>query len=172
MAGPRWTSLLDAVTQGSIVLLPHAQTLIPQSKAFLALLWELEERGFFPPAEAAAVTRYVARTSLGPEPFRRRPYVVKPYLEREGLGVRFSGEIAPRERGRLVKGPVVCQERLEVARARVPVATGRGWRRETRHLIFGVFLTGNDVAGIYTRAGARITGREAVYFPALLRGGF
>jgi glutathionylspermidine synthase len=172
MAGPRWASLLDAVTQGSIVLLPHAQTLIPQSKAFLALLWELEERGFFPPAEAAAVTRYVARTSLGPEPFRRRPYVVKPYLEREGFGVRFSGEIAPRERGRLVKGPVVCQERLEVARARVPVATGRGWRRETRHLIFGVFLTGNDVAGIYTRAGARITGREAVYVPALLRGGF
>jgi len=51
----------------------------------------------------------------------------------------------------------------------VPVATARGWRRESRHAIFGVFLAGNEVAGIYTRAGARITGREAVYLPALLR---
>ena len=169
LAGPRWAPLLDAVTRGSIALLPDAQALIPQSKAFLALLWELEGQGFFPPAEAAAVTRYVACTSLGPERFGRRPYVVKPYLEREGLGVRFSGEIAPRELGRLVKGPVVCQERVAVTRARVPVATGRGWRREARHLIFGVFLAGSDVAGIYTRAGSRITGREAVYVPALLR---
>ena len=54
-------------------------------------------------------------------------------------------------------------------RARGPVATARGWAREPRHLIFGVFLVGNEVAGIYTRAGARITGREAVYVPALLR---
>ena len=38
-----------------------------------------------------------------------------------------------------------------------------------RVLIFGVFLAGNDIAGIYTRAGARITGREAVYLPALRR---
>jgi hypothetical protein len=38
-----------------------------------------------------------------------------------------------------------------------------------RHLIFGVFLAGTEIAGIYTRAGARITGREAVYMPALLR---
>jgi glutathionylspermidine synthase len=48
----------------------------------------------------------------------------------------------------------------------------RGWARERRHLIFGVFLTGNETAGIYTRAGARITGREAVFIPTLLRGRF
>ena len=53
-------------------------------------------------------------------------------------------------------------------RARVPVATARGFAQEERHLIFGAFLAGNEVAGVYTRAGAKITGREAVYVPALL----
>jgi len=169
LAEPRWAPLLDAADTGGIALLPQMHALVPQSKAFLALLWELEAQGFFPPAEAAAIKRYVALTALGPEPFGRRQYVIKPYLEREGLGVRFSTDIAPRERRALVEGPVVCQEKLDVARVRLPVATGRGWSRETRHLIFGVFLTGCEVAGIYTRAGARITGREAVFVPALLR---
>jgi glutathionylspermidine synthase len=168
LAEPRWTPLLKAAAKGKIAMLPPAHALIPQSKAFLALCCELEPQGFFPPAEAAAIRHYVARTALGPASFGRRPYVIKPYLEHEGRGVRFSSELRPRERQRLLQGPVVCQERIEVARARVPVATGRGWKREARHMIFGVFLAGSDVAGIYTRAGARVTGREAVYTPTLI----
>ena len=170
LAEPRWAPLLDAATEGKIAMLPRAHALIPQSKAFLALCWELEAQGFFPPAEAAAIRRYVARTALTPEGLDGRPYVIKPYLEHEGHGVYFSSELHARERRRLLQDPVVCQERLEVTQARVPVATARGWRREARHLIFGVFLTGSSVAGIYTRAGARITGREAVYMPTLIGG--
>jgi glutathionylspermidine synthase len=169
LAEPRWAPLLEATAGGRIARLPPPHALIPQSKACLALCWELESRGFFPPAEAAAVRQYLARTTLGPEPFGRRPYVIKPYLEREGLGVRFSTDLAPAERRRLVEGPAVCQERLDVLRARVPVATGRGWRHEARHLIFGVFLAGHEIAGVYTRAGARVTGREAVYVPVVVR---
>ena len=169
LAEPRWAPLLAAVAGDRIAMLPQAHALIPQSKAFLALLWELEGRGFFPPAEAAAVTRYIALTTLDADHFGRKACVVKPYLEREGHGVRFSGELEMPERRRLLDAPVVYQERLEVAQARVPVATGRGWKREARHLIFGVFLTGTEIAGVYTRAGARITGREAVYVPTLLR---
>jgi glutathionylspermidine synthase len=169
LAGPRYGPLLEAVGSGALAMLPPAHALIPQSKAFLALAWELEAQGFFPPTEAAAVRQYVARTALTPESLGRGPYVIKPYLEREGHGVRFSAELSPRERRRLVDGPVVCQERFDVLSARVPVATARGWTREPRHLIFGVFLAGREVAGLYTRAGARITGREAVYLPAVLR---
>jgi glutathionylspermidine synthase len=169
LAGPRHGPLLEAVGSGALAMLPPAHALIPQSKAFLALAWELEAQGFFPPTEAAAVRQYVARTALTPESLGRGPYVIKPYLEREGHGVRFSTELSPRERRQLVDGPVVCQERLDVLSARVPVATARGWTREPRHLIFGVFLAGREIAGIYTRAGARVTGREAVYLPAVLR---
>jgi len=166
-AEPRWTPLLAAVAEGTLPMLPSPAALIPQSKAFLALLWELEGTGFFPPAEAAAITQYVARTTLDPSAFGRRGYVIKPYLEREGHGVRFSADTTAAERRRLAAAPVVYQERLDVTRARVPVATAYGWTRESRHLIFGVFMTGNAIAGLYTRAGARITGREAVYLPAL-----
>jgi glutathionylspermidine synthase len=170
LAEPRFAPLLEAVGSGTLAMLPPAHALIPQSKAFMALACELEAQGFFPPTEAAAIRQYVAMTALTPEPLGRRPYVIKPYLEREGHGVLFSTELSPLERQRLVDGPVVCQERLDVLTARVPVATARGWTREARHLIFGVFLTGREIAGIYTRAGARITGREAVYLPAVLPG--
>jgi glutathionylspermidine synthase len=168
LAAPGHGPLLEAVGSGALAMLPPAHALIPQSKAFLALAWELEAQGFFPPTEAAAIRQYVARTALAPEMLGRGPYVIKPYLEREGHGVRFSTELSPRERRRLVDGPVVCQEQLDVLSARVPVATARGWTHERRHLIFGVFLTGREIAGIYTRAGARITGREAVYVPAVV----
>jgi glutathionylspermidine synthase len=171
LADARWRPLLSAVADRRIAMLPSPAALIPQSKAFVALLWELREQGFFPPTEAAAVTRYVARTTLDARVFGQAGYVIKPYLEREGRGVRFSGELSARERRRVLDAPVVYQERLDVARARIPVATRRGWKREARHLIFGVFLTGGEIAGIYTRAGARITGREAVYVPTLVRRG-
>mgnify|MGYP003693777509 CR=1 FL=1 len=98
----------------------------PRARRSLALCWELEAQGFFPPAESAAIRHYVARTALGPEAFGRRAYVIKPYLEHEGRGVRFSNELRPRERSRLLREPVVCQERIHVTQARVPIATGRG----------------------------------------------
>ena len=169
LAEPRWAPLRDAMAEGRIAMLPPAHALVPQSKAFLALCAELEPQGFFPPAEAAAIRHYVARTTLGPESFGRQPYVIKPYLEHEGRGVRFSTELGSRERRRLLQGPVVCQERIEIMQAPVAVATGGGWTREARYPIFGVFLAGSEIAGVYTRAGARITGREAVYIPTLIR---
>ena len=147
-AWPRFGPLLEAAGSGALAMLPPAHALIPQSKAFLALTGELEAQGFFPPTEAAAIRQYVARTTLTPEVLGRGPYVIKPYLEREGHGVRFSTELSPRERRRLVDGPVVCQEQLDVLSARVPVATARGWTRESRHLIFGVFLADREIAGI------------------------
>ena len=167
LAEAPWAPPPDAMAEGEVAMLPPAHTLIPQSKGFLALCWELEAQGFFPPAETAAIRHYVARTALGPEVFGRHPYVIKPYLEHEGRGVRLSSELCPRERSRLLHEPVVCQEQIAVMRAWVPIATGRGWKREARHLIFGVFLAGTSIAGIYTRAGGRITGREAVYTPTL-----
>jgi glutathionylspermidine synthase len=166
LAAPRFAPLLDGVASGVLPVLPPPHALIPQSKAFLALAWELEAQAFFPPAEAAAVRQYMAKTALTSAPLGRGPYVIKPYLEREGHGVCFSAELSPRARRRLIDGPVVCQEQLDVLRARVPVGTGGGWRREWRHLVFGVFLSGREIAGLYTRAGARVTGREAVYLPA------
>src|SRR5262249_45457527 len=100
LAEARWRSLLSAVADRRVALLPSPAALIPQSKAFLALLWELRAQGFFPPTEAAAVTRYVARTTLDARVFGQRGYVIKPYLEREGRGVRFSSQVSAQERRR------------------------------------------------------------------------
>src|SRR5262249_39377247 len=48
LAEPRWAFLVEAAARGTVALLPAAHVPIPQSKAFLALLWELEAQGFFP----------------------------------------------------------------------------------------------------------------------------
>ncbi len=169
LARPRFEPLLELVRAGRLPLLPAAASLIPQSKAFLALLWELLDRDFFPPAEAASIRRHVPRTALDPRQLGRAPYVVKPYLEHEGLGVVFSRDLTPRARRRVRRADVVYQERLDLTRVRLPVGTVAGWRLEERSLVFGVFLTDGRIAGVYTRAGACITGREAVFVPVLLR---
>jgi glutathionylspermidine synthase len=170
-ADPALAPLTELACSGALPMLPPAHCLIPQSKAFLALMWELCGQGFFPAAEAAAIRAHVPEVVLDPARLRGRPHVVKPYLEREGQGVRFSSDLRPRERRRVAAADVVYQERVELTRARLPVATARGFRTEERTLVFGVFLAGSEVAGVYTRAGAAITGREAVFAPLVIAGG-
>ena len=167
-ADPALAPLLALAEAGAPSILPPAHALVPQSKAFLALVWELERQGFFPAEESAAVRAHVPLTVLDVARLGGRPHVVKPYLEREGQGVRFSAEVGARERRRIRAAEVVYQARVALARARLPVATARGWRGESRSLVFGVFLIGDRVAGAYTRAGAPITGREAVFAPLCL----
>ena len=161
--------VLELVAAGRLLMLPPAAALVAQSKAFLALLRELAAQGFFPATEAAAVRAHVPPTVLDPAALGRRPYVAKPYLEHEGRGVRFSAELDPRARQRLAAADMVYQERLPLPSARLPVATARGWRTEARVLVVGAFLAGDRLAGLYTRAGAPITGREAVFVPVLAR---
>ncbi len=166
-ATPALTPLLDAVAAHRVVMIPGPHAVVSQSKAFLALLHELDGHGFFPPEDAAAIRAYVPPTTLDHRRLRSE-WIAKPFLEREGHGVRFSDELPPRERRRLERTGAVFQQRLELVAARVPVATERGWRDERRFLVFGVFLADDGIAGVYTRAGARITGREAVFLPLVL----
>jgi glutathionylspermidine synthase len=167
LAEPRFDALLNLLRIGHLPMLPPAHSLIPQSKAFLALLWQLLDQGFFPPAEDATIRAHVAFTCLDARQLGRTPYVVKPLLEREGLGVRFSSELRAQERPRMSAANVVFQEALELTTRRVPLGTPAGWRSAKSTLVFGVFLAGAEVAGLYTRAGARVTGREAVFVPTL-----
>jgi glutathionylspermidine synthase len=167
LAVPERDAILDVLAGDGVTMLPPAHAVITQSKAFLALLHALDGHGFFPPHESDAVRAWVPRTVLDPRALGRRPYVVKPYLDREGHGVRFSREMETSERRRLARQDVVYQREVAVARLAVPVGTAHGWRSERRVLVFGVFLAGENVAGVYTRAGAPITGREAVFLPLL-----
>lgn len=148
-------------------MIPGPHAVVSQSKAFLALLHELTAHGFFPPEDGGAIRAYVPPTTLDHRRLRSR-WVAKPFLEREGHGVRFSDDLSPRERRFLERTSTVFQRRLDLLSARIPVATARGWRFERRFLVFGVFVAGDEFAGVYTRAGARITGREAVFLPVVL----
>jgi glutathionylspermidine synthase len=127
-------------------------------------------RGFFPPVETATIRDHVPVTALDWRRLKGKRHVIKPYLEREGAGVRFASALTARERREIAGSDVVYQEELDLVSARIPVATAGGWRAESRVLVFGVYLAGADVAAVYTRAGARVTGREAVFVPTLLRG--
>ncbi|HUG38466.1 MAG TPA: hypothetical protein VML54_16020 [Candidatus Limnocylindrales bacterium] len=96
---------------------------------------------------------------------------MKPYLEREGQGVRFSSDLRPLDRRRAAAADVVYQERVELTRARLPVAPARGVRTEARTLVFGVFLAGREVAGVYTRAGRPSRGARRCSPPLVIAGG-
>jgi hypothetical protein len=67
---------------------------------------------------------------------------------------------------RLMGEDVVSKREVRPARRAVPVVTANDWRRR-RVLVVGMFLVGGEVSGVYTRAGASITGREALFVPLL-----
>ena len=123
-------SLLTPMAEGTIAMLPPAHALVPQSKAFLALLWELEAAGLL----SARRGRGHHAATLRAPPSARSPSVAdrtssSPISSAKDVGVRFSTELGSRERRRLLQGPVVCQERLEITAA--PVARGDGPRLDS-----------------------------------------
>src|SRR5262249_42580765 len=169
-AEPEQHPWLALVADGRLAMVPPATSVASQSKAFLALLHELNDRGFFPPEDAAAIRSYLPPTALAAHRLGRTRWVAKPFLEREGHGVQFSRDLASPDRRRLGRADVVFQRELDLVAARIPIGRADGWKTEERFLVFGVFLAGEEIAGVYTRAGARITGREAVCIPVALTG--
>lgn len=144
-------------------------TFVLQSKAFFALIWELGQRGFFTAEEFQLIRQYVPLTSLSPGVMPGE-FVVKPYYQREGQGVKFSPELTRREIQRLAQEQVVFQERVHSSQINLQRSNGYGDQWIAAYPVFGVFTVHDRARGIYTRAGSVVTGKEAVYVPTFVKG--
>lgn len=139
--------------------------LIPQSKAFLALVWQLMREDFYTSGERELIEHYLVPTYLS---WPGRPCIIKPYLEREGQGVLFSRGLSQEELSVLNDKDMVYQELVNIQTLDIESHTSYNRRYQVVYPILGAFLVADQFAGIYTRLGARITDRYAVVGPTFV----
>ncbi len=156
-----FSRMIPALEKGTLSINPPA-TLISQSKAFFALVWELYRNGFYRPDEAALIETYLPKTALSPKQLNTADYCIKSYFGREGDSVHFSyaGDPGP--------GDWVYQERIPVAPVAMAVHGTTGSHTRTLFPVIGSYLTGNRFAGILTRLGGRVTDHWAFYLPTYI----
>lgn len=141
-------------------------TFISQSKAFLALIWELYKDGFYNKEENELILKYIPYTSLNPDDFHNGDYCAKPYFEREGKGVTLS--INEVDRG-FIKDEMVFQERIPIQTIPLTVHTTMSMTQEVVYPVLGAYVIGNEFGGIYTRAGGAVTDANAIYIPTYVK---
>ncbi|MHB8170803.1 MAG: glutathionylspermidine synthase family protein [Thermincolia bacterium] len=158
--------VLAALGRGTMSINP-VHTYILQSKALLALIWELAEKGYYGVWEQELIRQYLPKTALKPQGLE--DFVVKPYFSREGQGVVFSEELRPGQLRELSGEDVIFQERVYLQQLGIELHNGQGECRVPAFPVLGIYTVGDKATGIYTRAGAGITGKEAVYLPTFVR---
>ncbi|WP_454193440.1 glutathionylspermidine synthase family protein [Paenibacillus sp. Marseille-Q7038] len=181
--------LLDLVTQGKLGLINPAQSIITQSKGFMALIWSLYERHeeasellgepLFADDERQAIADFMLPTYYDSALFHQNevPYVAKSYWGREGKGTSLyhsDGTLQEREWGQSEDGnleevqsyygqqPVIYQQRCMMEEVKVHREEGL----YTGYLLTGVYVIGGRYSGLLPRVGGRITGDMAYYCPA------
>lgn len=168
---PAFSAIFEAVTAGQLRLLNGLFGLLLQHKGLMAWLWEHRADPLFPPAERAAIARYLPPTW----PLTRAPatgdgnLVVKQVFGREGEEVFFAADLTPAQLGELrQRRTYVAQQRIEVEELEAVVMTSVGpavWRG---HATVGSFAVGGRWAGYYTRFGPRIITARAKWLATLV----
>ncbi|PKM76915.1 MAG: hypothetical protein CVU90_10075 [Firmicutes bacterium HGW-Firmicutes-15] len=148
-----------------LYMINPSSALIPQSKAFLAIVWQLLQEGFYLPEEADLLQRYVVPTYLN---WPEKPCVIKPYWEREGQGVVFSNQITSDQISGLAEQDLVYQELVDIGPVDITIRNTYSSQFQVAYPILGAFLAGDQFGGLYTRLGARITDRYAVVAPTFV----
>lgn len=140
---------------------PH--TIITQSKAFLALIFELKNQGFFSDKDNKIIDKYIAPTSFDVENLNTVDICIKPLLDREGNGVILGCDA--------LKEPeydFVFQEREDIRPLDYTQYSTTGKDKKLLYPIIGTYISGDKFCGIYTRLGELITTSSCIYAPVFL----
>lgn len=184
---PIGEELLKLVEDGKLGLINPAQSIITQSKGFMALIWSLYERnhlteeavGFtlFGKEECEAIESYLLPTYFEKTVFETTgaPHVSKGFWGREGKGVTLFDSKGDTEsppewrsdddaevREYYENQPKVYQLRCEMEAAEVPTENGK----YSGYVLTGAYVIGGRYAGLLPRIGEAVTGDMAYYCPA------
>lgn len=146
---------------GSTPSINPPASFIPQSKAFFALMWELAGQGFYSRGEKDLIEKYVPRTTLSAKKMKDIDnYCIKPFFGREGQQITFSfsGEKTEQKNS-------VFQEWVDSQTLPLKLFTTVYSAQYAACPVVGTYMINSKFGGIYTRAGSRITDRQAVYIP-------
>jgi glutathionylspermidine synthase len=159
-----YSGVIDAMKEGTLSINPPS-TIITQSKAFMALIYELRNNNFFSHSECNFIDTYIPRTYLAPKKSFNGIFCAKPFFEREGNSVAFSFK----EPGLSKEiADYVFQEWVDIQGVSLDINSTIGTSKEIVYPVLGAYLIDNQFGGIYTRAGNRVTNKWAVYLPTYI----
>lgn len=158
---PYYKEVAETFKGGTLSINPPS-TLISQSKAFFALVFELMKQGYYNEFECGQIVKYIPETALDFRQLRTDDYCAKPLFGREGQDIFFNFAVDVKK---MHMENFVYQERIDVQTIPLDVFTVGGSRREVAFPVIGAYVAGDSFAGIYTRAGSRVTNKWAVFLP-------
>lgn len=154
--------LIEPLNSGDYLINP-GHTLIIQSKAFLAVIYELLGKDFFSDDDEKFILKYIPYSCLEPDKKLSPDYLVKPYLSREGEGVNLSCNGIEKK-----LDDVIFQNRVNIQPLNNKVYSTINEKNKYQFPIIGVYMTDDKPSGIYTRAGEFITDKNAIYMPTYI----
>lgn len=131
-----------------------AKSIVSQSKGFFAVIYELMNHKFYSEDEKTFIKKYIPYTTYDMEKIESNDFIIKPLLEREGHGVRFSSNIFD-----IPEDDVIFQERVFME----PI--------HDKFLIFGAYMIEGKFSGIYCREGKEITTNDCRWIPLCIKKG-
>lgn len=148
--------LIDPLSSGQYLINP-GHTLITQSKALFAVIYELVRKKFFSRDDEEFVLKYIPYTCLEPDNVLSFDYVTKPYLSREGAGVMLSYDEMSKE-----LDDIVFQDRINIKPLYSNIYSTM--KEESKYLfpVIGTYITGDIPSGVFTRMGDFITDKNAM----------
>lgn len=141
---------------------PH--TIITQSKAFLALVFELKSQGFFSDAESRLIDKYMTETSFNVEALNSIDICIKPLLDREGNGILLGCDVFEEP-----EYDFVFQKREDIRPLDYVQYYTTGKDKKLLYPIVGTYIAGDKFCGVYTRLGELITTSSCIYAPIFLK---
>jgi len=156
---------LDHVANGRVYLMNPPSAYMMQSKAVMALIWELYENkdSMWTKEELKWIEKYFLPTYTSKSKLEGVDYVVKPVLGREGGGVRIFNKdnelITQDEEMWYSEYNKVYQKYIEMPNVTIGTIEGD----YTGKLLIGSFLLGGRPSGLFLRVGEKITGNLSMF---------
>jgi Glutathionylspermidine synthase len=156
-------AVIEPLSSGDYLINP-GHTLITQSKALFAVIYELIGKGFFSAEDEKFISEYIPYTSLEIDNKISSDFVIKPYLSREGSGVELSydGKFEREE-------DVVFQDRVNIRPLYTKVYSTIKEEGKYQFPVIGLYITGDKPTGVFTRMGDFITDRNAIYMSTYIK---
>lgn len=138
-------------------LINPAHTLISQSKALFAVLYELIGKGILDNSEEQFIEKYIPYTTIQKDKKLSHDFLAKPYLSREGNGIEDSFKEIDEDKD------YIYQDRVNIRPLRLTEHTCLGAEEKFQFPIIGAYIADDVVCGIYTRMGEAVTDITAKY---------
>ncbi|WP_026888053.1 glutathionylspermidine synthase family protein [Clostridium beijerinckii] len=148
--------VIEPLSSGNYLINP-GYTLITQSKALFAVVYELVRKKFFSRDDETFILKYIPYTCLEPDDVLSFDYVTKPYLSREGSGVMLSYTEMNKK-----SDDMVFQNRINIKPLYSNIYSTM--KNESKYLfpVIGMYITGDIPSGVFTRMGEFITDKNAM----------